>query len=818
MKRAILALVAIVVVAAPRILQAQERGFEGCANCAEDVRRVLVIGAHPDDEDTQLISWLQKGNRAETAYLSLTRGDGGQNLIGNELGEQLGIIRTEELLAARRVDGAHQFFTRAYDFGFSKSAAETYAHWPKDSLLNDVVTVVRSWRPHVIVAIFSGTPRDGHGQHQVSALLAKEAYERAGDTIRFPASGFGPAWTPLKLYRAARFAPMAATLRFNVGEYNPQLRRSYAEIAGESRSQHKSQGFGALQRRGVVWDNLAREASRVNESTPAASEESMFDGVKATPPDYYATKGPLDDIAPHVSLEAIADRQNLALGDSARVSVMFYNRSSMSVRVLPEETENLKLVDPSRRADAKVIAPDSVTRWEMHLKGTSLSQPWWLTSPRKGDLFVPALPRIEQPTQWREMPEDVRSKTNRVTALVTIVRSANDSATRRPPQNVRTHGMVGVTALGIDAPVVYRLLDPVRGDIQRPIAIIPPLSVTLDRTTELARANVQLDRFFNVTLRSALLKTTPVTVTLALPRGVTADSTSRTLTLDSVGTRTLTFRVRGKLAHGLHRISARATAGGMTYQTGFIPIDYEHITPQRMYRPAEVSLHAVDINVPARLHVAYVRGVGDNVEPALEQLGIPVTVIEPRAIPTVNLSKFSTLVVGPRAYQASRELVDNNPYLLNYAKNGGTLVVQYGQYEMTRPGMMPYAISIAQPHDRVTEETAPITILDGSFVALQRPNKIHPDDFNGWVQERALYMPRTFDEKYHPIVALNDPGEPANRGGIIVAPYGKGLYIYTTLAFFRQLPAGVTGASKLFVNLLSMTNDGSVRTAVGAGK
>ena len=210
--------------------------------------RVLLIGAHPDDEDTNLIAWLQRGGHAHTAYLSLTRGDGGQNLIGNELGEELGIIRTEELLAARRVDGAHQFFTRAYDFGFSKSAAETYAHWPKASLLNDVVTVVRAWRPHIIITMFSGTPRDGHGQHQVSAILGKEAYAVASDTVRFPVRDFGPAWTPQKLYQTARFQPDSATLRFNVGEYDPELRKSYAEIAGESRSQHKSQGFGALQR------------------------------------------------------------------------------------------------------------------------------------------------------------------------------------------------------------------------------------------------------------------------------------------------------------------------------------------------------------------------------------------------------------------------------------------------------------------------------------------------------------------------------------------------------------------------------------------
>jgi hypothetical protein len=240
--------------------------------------------------------------------------------------------------------------------------------------------------------------------------------------------------------------------------------------------------------------------------------------------------------------------------------------------------------------------------------------------------------------------------------------------------------------------------------------------------------------------------------------------------------------------------------------------------PERMYRDARVAIHAIDISIPERLSVAYIRGVGDNIEPALEQLGIPVTVVAPHALPTVDLSKFTTVVVGPRAYQANRELVDNNGYLLSFARNGGTLVVQYGQYEMTRPGLMPYAISIARPHDRVTEEDAPVRLIDATSPALKKPNAIMAADFNGWIQERSLYMPRTFDAHYHPIVEMSDPGEQSNKGGIIVAPYGRGLYVYTTLAFFRQLPAGVGGAARLFVNLLSMTNSESSSRAAGTGR
>jgi hypothetical protein len=295
-----------------------------------------------------------------------------------------------------------------------------------------------------------------------------------------------------------------------------------------------------------------------------------------------------------------------------------------------------------------------------------------------------------------------------------------------------------------------------------------------------------------------------VTVTLKLPAGLTADSASRTVTLDSAGSRTVTFHVRGRVASGMHSLSATGTMDGKTYSNGYIPIEYEHITPQRIYRPATVNISAVDVGVSANLKVAYVPGVGDNVEPTLVQLGIPVTVVQPAEIPTVDFSKFSTVIVGPRAYQANRDLVDNNSYLLNYVKNGGTLVVQYGQYEMAKPGMMPYPITLARPADRITEEVAPLTILDAKSPAFNYPNRITAADFDGWVQERSLYMPRTFDSHYHALMSGNDPGEPANSGAILVTPYGKGMYVYTTLSFFRQLPAGNSGGTRLFVNLLSM--------------
>lgn len=776
MKRALFAFAAVVAFSAPRCVLSQSSATaadRATSTAAPDRLRVLWIAAHPDDEDTQLITWLSRGGRAEAAYLSLNRGDGGQNLIGNELGEQLGIIRTEELLAARRVDGAHQYFTRAYDFGFSKTAAETFTHWPKDSLLADMVTVIRAFRPHVIMTTFSGTPADGHGQHQVSAILAKEAYETAAaDTVRFPARIYGQAWTPLKLYRHARFSPEGtATIRINVGEYNPTLGKSYAEIAAESRSQHKSQGFGTLQRRGVVWDLLRRDATRVNAATPATDEHSIFDGLEnvASP----ASQSPDSKLtAPSVAIEAVADRQLIALADSAQVAVTVYNRSSIQITARPGWAG-------SASGAVVAISPDSSYRWTTYVRGTEITQPWWLATARNGDLFSPKLGQLS---------EDEIAKQSWLG--VTICGEGQACVTQR-------------------SPVVYHFADPVRGDIQRPVAVAPAMSVTLDRTVELARADVALDRFFSVTLRSALMSRKLVAIALALPSGLTADSAERTVMVDSAGTRTVTFRVRGKLPAGTHTVSATATVDGIASRMGYVPIDYEHISPERQYRDAIVAIKAVDVLVPSNLRVAYVPGVGDNVAPSLRELGIPVTVVLPSEIPSTNLSSFTTVVVGPRAYQASRELRDNNQYLLSFARNGGTLVVQYGQYEMTLPGMMPYPITIARPHDRVTEENAPVSVLDPASRAFHLPNRITPADYEGWVQERALYMPRTFDPSYHPLLAMNDSGEQPNRGAILLASYGRGMYVYTTLAFFRQLPSGVSGGARLFVNLLAMRGTGS---------
>ncbi|MEO8908805.1 MAG: PIG-L family deacetylase [Gemmatimonadaceae bacterium] len=768
MKRAIIIAAIAAAVLRPQAIAAQARfNVEPpSGDLAEYVgprpMRVLWIAAHPDDEDTNLIAWLARGRNVNTAYMSLTRGDGGQNLIGNELGEALGVIRTEELLAARRIDGAHQFFGRAYDFGFSKTADETRKHWPQDSLLRDVITVMRAFRPQIIITTFSGTPRDGHGQHQISAIVARDAYNLAADTVRFPVREFGAPWTPLKFYRLARFSPQDRTLSINVGEYNPYLGLSYQEIAADSRSQHKSQGEGTLRRKGVVWDYLMREDSRVA-APPAKEETSIFAGLD-TVGKYIVRDGrttPPERPFP-IELEAVADRQAVALGDSAKINLAIYNRGLTPIRI------------PAVRVDGQMrtVLPDSTYRWTQWYVGREISQPWWLATPRNGDLFTPKVTGVSE--------DEMEARRG---AHVEVISS-----------EIGRHEL--------SAPIVFHYVDRVRGDVQLPLIVAPGVSINLDQAVTMARANGPFSRLLKTTLRSALGDSTPVTVTLALPKGLSADSLSRTVVMAPGATRTLAFNVRGTLQRGTHEITATASARGKSYRSGYVPIEYPHINPERIYRPSTLTINAADVVLPTRLNVAYIPGVGDNVAPVLQQLGVPLTIVDADDIPQTDLRKFTAIVVGPRAYQSSQTLQDNNEYLLSYVRNGGRLVVQYGQAEMMRPGVMPYPIQLKQPAERVTDENAPVTFTDPASPLLNTPNRITQDDFKGWVQERATYMPSTFDSHYRSMLAMSDPGETPNRAAILAAPYGRGTYIYVPLALFRQLPAGVSGGARIFANLL----------------
>lgn len=739
------------------------RAQSGAVSPAVERMRVLWIGAHPDDEVTKFIPWLARGRHVQTAYLSLTRGDGGQNLIGNELYEQLGVVRTQELLAARRIDGAEQWFGREYDFGFSKTAEEAFSHWPRDSVLNDLVTVIRAFRPHIIVTTFSGTPRDGHGQHQVSALVARDAYELAGDSVRFPSARFGQPWRPLKLYRYGGFGPASnnGTIAVNVGEYNRHLGLSYSEIGADSRSQHKSQGEGQLRRKGMEWLKLERLDSRVPAPVDPRAEKSIFEGIDTTRVLVQDSRVAPADTFPAVALDAVASRREVALGDSVRVAMAVYNRGTVPVTIWPASA-----------GPSIALAPDSGYKWTEWYYGRDITQPWWLTKPRVGDLFG-----------------------------TPVLRHSENEEERRAWSGLRMQ-FAGQAPTVLNAPYVYHYADSAKGDIQIPLVVSPGISLTLDNAIEVARANVSLDRLLRVTVRSALSDTADVAVSITVPQGLVADSSVRTIRMAPESQRELSFRLRGKLARGSHDLSVSATANGRKYETGYVAIEYPHITPQRLYRPSHLMINAVEVNLPSRTNVAYIHGVGDNVAPFLSQLGVPLTMIDPEDLPSTGLSRYTAIVVGPRAYQASEALRDNNDYLMSYVKRGGRLVVQYGRSEMLKPGIMPYPITRKPTPERVTDERAPVKFIDPLSPLLNLPNKITQADFEGWVQERATYMPNTFDARYTPLFEMNDPGEAPNRAAVLSAQVGKGTYIYVPLALWRQLPAAVPGAARIFANLL----------------
>jgi len=594
---------------APRLLVSQERGATvlGEAVAGLDVTaRVLVIGAHPDDEDTQLITWLARGRQVETGYLSLTRGDGGQNLIGNELGMQLGMIRTEELLAARRLDGGRQFFSRAYDFGFSKTADETYKHWPKDSLLRDVVTVVRAFRPQVIVAVFSGTPRDGHGHHQVSAILAREAFDAAMDTVRFPASstlGLG-AWTPLKFYRASRFTPAEATVTFNVGELSALRGQTYAEISSQSRSQHLSQGFGSLQRRGTSLDYLKLEVSRVSEA-----------GKRET--------SPLQDIVSDWSRFSSA-----AVPSAARASLDLIPGAVAAVRVVENLTAPASMVSPLARV-VRLLATArdglgcrrggvdascaggmgdlalSLETAESRAHAALLAAAGVLveaTAPRElvavGDTIPVTISVYNQGTSdvsldgaavWTDrgranvggLPSGVHVAPDSTRQLVIrmspttpnipwwLARGRSGDVFVPPPANSPDASNVGVgedrvtdvdtyvnlhvagVPLAIHAgPVVYRYADPARGELRRPVSAIPKIGVVLDDEVQYARAGVPFARSYSVHLHNATAAARGVSVTLSTPAPLKVDSATRRVAMEPYSDAVVVFHTQGTLPAG----------------------------------------------------------------------------------------------------------------------------------------------------------------------------------------------------------------------------------------------------------------------------
>ncbi len=496
-------------------------------------------------------------------------------------------------------------------------------------------------------------------------------------------------------------------------------------------------------------------------------------------------------LASGLKLEATVPNELVAAGSSAVVSTTVWNPRKLRVETDIDQidlgTQHTSLGDHITHTVA-ALPSDSVRRSSVTVavpateKGT---RPYWLDIPRVTDMFaVPLLSPTRTPKGW-------------VPGLI-----AEDA---RPSAGVAWAGVKFDSATAVlSSPIVAHVAGAAGAILTRPAAIAPAISITLDRTMDFAPLVTAYDRAVTVHLASAAPAAKQVSVALRLPPGLTADSAKRTVSVPAGGAKDLTFRVRGKLTAGTHTISAQATSGTQTFKEGYTLVDYPHIRPQRLYRDATLTVQAVDVAIPAGLTVAYIPGVGDNVPPVLQGFGLPITIVTPEQIASTDLTKFSTIVVGPRAYDSSPVLVANNPKLFDYVKNGGTMVVQYGQ-NMNRPGVMPFAVGATGNADRVTEEDSPVIFLNPASPLLTTPNKIGPADFSGWVQERATYMPRpgARDSALKPIIAMNDTGEKPLDGGVLVAPYGKGTYVYVTLVLFRELPAGVPGAARIFMNLVA---------------
>ncbi len=795
--------------------QLSPSGTGGVAALANTLRqlgsnkRVLMIGAHPDDEDTQLLVLLSRGMGAQAAYLSLTRGEGGQNLIGPELGPELGIIRTEELLAARELDGARQFFTRAYDFGFSKSADETFRFWPRDSILKDVVDVIRRFRPQIVIAVFSGTPADGHGHHQVSAILARQAF----DLLRDSAGG------PQKFYRSTRGDPSATTLTLPVGTLDPIIGQSYFQVAMASRSRHRSQDMGQLQRPGPATSGVALLATK----SPQPGETSVFTGVDTTihitgytalvdsaraaltPWRPGATSpyliralrllGPADSLqralleraittAAGVTIDGTADDGIVTPGERLQVEVTVWNAGDSAVRLDSVAIAALPGWSLERlEVGAPTVAPGALATRRFVLtvaRDAERTQPYFLRRPltNRGGLY-----------DWSGAPADVRGL-----------------PFEPPPVTARVRLLIGGEPVTVTREVVYRYRDQAIGEIRRPIFVTRDVDVAIAPEELLwpIDGGAREPRHFTVTVtnraRGAAAMRTAVTAPAGWPP-ISAESLAFTREDE---TKTVVVSLAPPVVEGLKPGSYELRAGGGALEV----IDYPHIRPRALTRPSVAQIRAARVALPALAHVGYVRGAADRVPEALLAVGVPIELIGADSLARGDLSHYDAIVIGSRAYETEPALVANNGRLLDYAKSGGLVIVQYQQYPFVDGGFAPYPLTIARPHDRVTDENAPVTELDSSHAVFHYPNEIAGEDWRGWIQERGLYFAHSWDTTYVPVLETHDPGPPNPpaelKGGLLIAPLGRGTYVYSGLSFFRQLPAGVPGAYRLFVNLLGL--------------
>ncbi len=815
-------------------------------------RRLLVIAAHPDDEDTALLTLVSRGMGGEAAYLALSRGEGGQNLIGPELGVGLGLLRTRELLAAREVDGARQYFTRAYDFGYTRSLEETLRRWPKPVLLEDAVRVVRRFKPQVLVSVFPPDGRAGHGQHQAAGVVAHEVMALAGDPDALPQlarEGLAP-WRPAALYRSAWFDPDAATLTLATGRLEPLTGRSLFQLAMASRSMHRSQDMGSLQEPGprtsrLAWvagvgegeaedlfagidtrlagiaatlpegegrraieahlarvEGLAEEARRglapvalgaavaplariLGELRQAQARLAGDGGAEqAVVADLLAEKLAVAEealaVAAGVAVDATVEQEAWTAGESGTVRAVLWNGGGEALTRVEVVPRSAWRVEPAAAPPVAVEA-GALEEWTLAAEVPREARPtvpYFLEGPLDGDLY-----------DWREVPGEVRGEPFGPAPLAVEFRFA-----------------VAGVEVSLEREVVHRYRDQALGEVRRPLRVVPPVEVAADPDLIVWPTATGGRRTVEVRLAARAPTDLAGRLEVEVPAGWPAVP-PRPFAIPAGGQVALGVEVEaprplppGRATLRLAAVLADGTRHGLAVPL----VDHPHVPPTPLPQAAAVAVSAADLRLPPLARVGYVRGASDRVPEALAQVGVPIALLSARELATGDLAAYDAIVVGSRAYEAEPGLAGANPRLLDYVRGGGLLIVQYQQYPFVRGGYAPFPLDIARPHGRVTDETAPIQVLVPDHPAFTTPNPIGPEDWRGWVQERGLYFAGTWDPAYTPLLALADPGGAEQRGALLAARLGQGTYVYTGLAFFRQLPAGVAGAYRLFANLLAL--------------
>ncbi len=780
---------------------------------------VLYIAAHPDDENTLLIAYLARGRDYRTAYLSVTRGDGGQNVLGPDFGEKLGVARTQELLAARRLDGGRQFFTRAIDFGFSKDYRETLNIWDKQEVLSDVVRVIREFRPDVIITRFSTVPGGTHGHHTASAVLGLEAFKLAGDPKAFPEQQLAP-WQPVRIFVNGRDGNNAGDIRMEIGGNDPVLGISFGELAGRSRAMHKTQGFDNFRGGGGggprtenfqllagepatndIMDGINTTWSRVpggaeigimadeiiasfNPQNPPASVEALLKLRKALvdlkPEPLVEEKRQLLDkiLQACLGLSVVTTVPHAGVVPGEKLNLDFTVRLAsgwpvhwQAVRLplvhkeiaLPDNTPMSLEVNQGRYnfADATQTLPAS----------TPLTQPYWLREePTAGMFRVADAKLIGQPENPPAFPVEYVFRVGDQTLAVSDepVEAGTESGT-------------------YEARRTLKVIPPVSLHCEDEVALFAPgSSHEVSVVVVAARANVAGE------------------LSLDAPPGWKVSPAKQPFHLAAIGEHgKFSFSVTAPPKAATAQITARAAIGGATYDNQHIEISYLHIPEQLLQPPARIKAVSLDLTVRGR-KVGYIAGAGDTVADAITQMGCEVTMLNGDDLTTNRLKDFDTVVIGVRAFNVRKDLAGRMPALFAFVEAGGNLIEQYNRpgNDLKTDQLAPYSLRLSG--DRVTDENAPMTFLAPDHPVLNTPNKITQADFEGWVQERGIYFPNQWDEHFTPILACNDPGESPLKGGLLVAQYGKGWFVYTGLVFFRELPAGVPGAYRLFANLISL--------------